>query len=95
MGAMKHILEETDELTKLSIKNASKIDAKSFTELITLICDLIQSEPPKLEELDFGSFGGSADQGKQVLEAIYDSEIQVKKLDISTNPQWVESENCF
>ena len=58
-----------------------------------MISDLINSEPQKLEELDFGGVGGSAEQGSQIMEAIYDSEMQVKKLDISANPQWTESES--
>ena len=41
MGAMRQILEETQELRKLSIRNVDRIDAKSLGELIPMISDLI------------------------------------------------------
>ena len=93
MGAMAHILEEPHELRKLGIRNINEINAESHGELITTIRDLIQSEPTKLEELDFCAIGGSTEQGGQVLDAIHDSEMQVKKLDISENPEWTQSES--
>ena len=86
IGAIRQMLEKTGKLTKLSIRNANNIDAQSHGELITMISDLIQSEPPKLEELDFCGIGGPTEQGSQVLQAIYDSEMQFKTLDISNNP---------
>ena len=57
--------------------NANEIKSESFDELITIIGDLIQSQPSKLTELDFGGFGGSAEQGNRLLEAIYESRMQV------------------
>ena len=67
MGAIAHILDETNYLKKLGIKNSQKIDAKSFTALITMTSDIIKSEPPKLEELDFCGIGGSNEQGNRIL----------------------------
>ena len=41
VGAMRHILQKTHELRKLSIRNAKEIKSESHNELITLIRDLI------------------------------------------------------
>ena len=67
LGAMRLILAALSELRKLSIRNTNQIDAKPLGELVTLISDLIKSEPPKLEELDFSGLGGSAEQGNQIM----------------------------
>ena len=91
MGAIQHILEETRELRRLSVRNVAAINAKSLGELITMICDLIKSEPPNLEELDFSGLGGSAEQGNQIMESLYDLEMQVKKIDIGNNQNWRRS----
>ena len=77
VGAMRDILEETHELRKLSLRKIKGIHPESLEELITLIGDLIQSEPPRLTELDFGGIGGSAEQGYKLLEAIYETGMQV------------------
>ena len=77
MGAIRHILQETHELRKLSIRNAKEIKSESLDELITMIGDLIQSQPPRLTELDFGGIGGSTVQGNRLLEAIYETGMQV------------------
>ena len=77
VGAMRGILEETNELRKLSVRNVDKIKSESHGELITMIGDLIQSQPPRLTELDFGGIGGSAEQGNRLLEAIYETGMQV------------------
>ena len=61
MGAIRRILEETHELRRLGIRNINEINADSHRELITMIRDLIQSEPQKLEELDFCEIGGSTE----------------------------------
>ena len=70
MGAMRRILEETHELRRLGIRNIRRINSKSHGELITMIRDLLKSEPPKIEELDFFGIGGSAEHWGQVLETI-------------------------
>ena len=77
VGAMRDILEETGELRKLSLRNLKKIKAKSFGELTTMVRDLIQSQPPRLTELDFCGIGGSAEQSSNLLEAIYESGMQL------------------
>ena len=46
LGGMRHLFEDNSELRKLSIKNTSKIDPESLVLLITMICDLIRSQPP-------------------------------------------------
>ena len=89
LGAMRGILEETYELRRLSIKNMFKVHPESLGELITMIGDLIQFHPPRLTELDFGWIGGSAEQGSQILQAIYEAEIQIKRLHISDNTDWI------
>ena len=43
VGAMRGILEETNELIKFSVRRANKIKSESHNELITMIGDLIQS----------------------------------------------------
>ena len=77
VGAMRDILEETGKLRKLSLRNVSGIKSQSFGELTTMIGDLIQSHPPRLTDLDFGGIGGSAEQGINFLEAIYETGMQV------------------
>ena len=93
VGAMRDILEKTSELRKLSLRNANEIKSESLGDLITMIRDLIQSQPPRLTELDFGGIGGSAEQGSNLLEAIYETGTQFKKLDICDNLMWTRSEN--
>ena len=93
LGEMRHLFEDNSELRKLSIKNTSKIDPESLVLLITMICDLIRSRPPRLTDLDFESIGGSAEQGRQIMEALLDSELQVKNLKISKNRAWTKSES--
>ena len=63
VGALRNILEETNELRKLSIRNANEMHPESLGELINMIIDLILSSPPKLTELDLSRIGGSAEQG--------------------------------
>ena len=77
LDAMRRILEETQVLRKLSIRNANEIKSESHGELITMIADLIHFQPPRLTEIDFDGIGGSAEQGNQILEAIYGAEIQI------------------
>ena len=77
VGAMRDIFEETHELRKISIRNAKEIHSESLAELLTMIGDLIQSQPPRLTELNFGGIGGSAEQCKNLLEAIYETRMQV------------------
>ena len=93
MGALRGILEETNELRRLSVRNANKIKSESHDELITMIGDLIQFQPPILTELDFGGLGGSAAQGIKLLKAIYETGMQLLKLDISNNAEWTQSDN--
>ena len=75
VGALRDILQETNELRKLSIRNANEIHPESLGELINMISDLIWSHPSKLTDLDFGGIGGSAEQGSQILEAINETGI--------------------
>ena len=77
VGAMRDILEETHELRKLSLRNANEIKSESLGDLITMIRDLIQSQPPRLAEIDFGGIGGSTEQGIKLLDAIYESGMQL------------------
>ena len=70
---LRHILEQTNELTKLSIRNTNRIDTESIGSLISIVSDLIHSRPPRLRKLNFDSIGGSAEQGEQILMALYDS----------------------
>ena len=77
VGAMRGMLEETNELRKLSVRNANEIKSESHDELITMIRDLIQSQPPILIEIDFYGLGGSAEQGIKLLEAIYETGMQL------------------
>ena len=77
MGAMRDILDITHELRKLSLRKTKEIHPESLEELITLIGDLIRSEPPRLTELNLGGIGGFARQGFKLLEAIYESGMQV------------------
>ena len=93
LSEMRHLFEDNSELIKLSIKNTNKIDPESLGQLITMICDLIRSKPPQLTDLDFEGIGGSAEQGHQILEALYDSELQVKHLNISQNRAWKTSQS--
>ena len=58
-----------------------------------MLSDLINSKPPRLTDLDFCGIGGSAEESDQLLGALYDSELQVKKIDISENREWTQSEN--
>ena len=74
---MRHILEEKQEHRKLSIRNANEIKSESLDKLVTIIGGVIQSQPPRLTELDFGRIGGSAEQGNRLLEAIYETGMQV------------------
>ena len=41
VGAMRGILEETNELRKLGVRNAKEIKSESHNELIAMIGDLI------------------------------------------------------
>ena len=77
LDAIRRILEETQVLRKLSIRNANEIKSESHDELITMIGDLIQFQPPILTELDFGGLGGSAAQGFKLLKAIYETGMQL------------------
>ena len=63
VSALRDILQKTDELRKLSIRNVNEIHPESLGELINMIIGLILSSPPRLTELDFGELGGSAEQG--------------------------------
>ena len=91
LSEMRQLFLDNGELKKLSVKRTDKIDAESLGQLITMICDLIRSQPPQLTELDFAGIGGSAEQGCQIMEALYDSELQIKHLNISYNPAWSTS----
>ena len=82
-GAMRHILDQTNELEKLSIRNTSSIDTESIGNLINIISDLIKSMPPRLKELDLTRIEGSASHGEQILEALYNSQLQISKLSIN------------
>ena len=46
LSEMRPLFEDNSALTKLSIKNTSKIDPESLGRLITMVCDLIRSRPP-------------------------------------------------
>ena len=92
-GAMRNILEKTHELRKLSIRNANEVNHESLRELIVMIGDLILFQTPKLTEIEFSGFGGSFEQGVKILEAIYQSQMQIEKLDISNNLKWTQIEN--
>ena len=85
LSEMRHLFEDNSELTRLSVKNTNKIDPESLRQLITMVCDLIRSKPAKLTDLDFESIGGSAEQGCQIMEALLDSELQLRKFNISKN----------
>ena len=63
MGALRYILKETNELRKLSIRNADEVHPESLGELINMIIDLILSSPTKLTQLDLCRIGGSTEQG--------------------------------
>ena len=71
VGAMRDILKGTHELRKLSLRY---VKGKG---LITMIGDLIRSQPPRLTELDFSGLGGSSKQGDYLLVAIYETGMQV------------------
>ena len=62
-GAIRHILEQTNELTKLSLRNTENIYTESIGNLIDIVSDLIKSMPPRLRELEFARVGGSTKQG--------------------------------
>ena len=85
LGEMRHLFEDNSGLTKLSVKNTNKIDPESLGQLITMICDLIRSKPAQLTDLDFENIGGSAEQGCQIMEALLDSELQLRTFNISKN----------
>ena len=85
LSEMRHLFEDNSELTKLSVKNTSKIDPESLGHLITMICDLIRSKPAQLTDLNFENIGGSAEQGCQIMEALLDSELQLRTFNISKN----------
>ena len=70
-----------------------KINNESIQNLAVLIFNIIRAEPPKLTEFDFCRLGGSAEQGQEILEALYDTRLQIKLLDISENPSWAEFED--
>ena len=93
LGEMRHLFEDNRELRKLGIRNTNKIDPESLAQLITMISDLIRSQPPQLTELDLEGIGGSAEQGCQLMEALLDSQLQVKTLNISENRDWTKCEN--
>ena len=77
VDAIRGILQENNELRKLSIRNANEIKSESHEELIIMIGDLIRSYPSKLTELDFGGLGGSVEQGIKLLEAVYEKGMQL------------------
>ena len=60
-SALRHILEQTNELTKLSIRNTQSIEMESIGNLINIVSDLIMSMPPRLRELDLASIESSAE----------------------------------
>ena len=93
LNAMKHFFDDNSELTKLSVKNTSKIDPESLGHLITMISDLIRSNPPQMTDLDLESIGGSAEQGRQIMEALLDSELQLRSFNISKNQDWTKCES--
>ena len=71
--ALRHILGQTNELKKLSIRNTESIESESIGDLIKIVSDLIMSKPPRLRELNLTSIEGSAEQGGEILMALYDS----------------------
>ena len=72
-GALRHILEQTNELRKLSIRNTESIEMESIGNMINIVSDLIMSMPPRLRELDLASIEGSAEHSEQIITALYDS----------------------
>ena len=48
LGALGHLLERTNELRSLTIRNTKFIDDESLNKLITMVSDLINSKPPRL-----------------------------------------------
>ena len=92
-GAVRHILSQTNDLRQLSVRHTAKVESSSLGKLVAVLRDLISSKPPRLTDLDFCGVGGSAEECDQLLGALYDSELQVKKIDISENSEWTQSEN--
>ena len=86
VAALMRVLDNSDMLTRLNLRNLNLINSDSLDNLIDMTCAIIQRDPPKLVELDFGGFGATLEQGERLLETIYESRIQLKKLDLSDNP---------
>ena len=63
----------------------SGIKPSSLADLIDLVTSLIMVGPQKLTELDLRGIGGSREQGELMLDALIQTPLQLKSLDISEN----------
>ena len=69
----------------------SGVKPSSLADLIDLVTSLIMAGPQKLTELDLRGIGGSREQGELLLDALIQTPLQLKSLDISENQTWAES----
>ena len=85
----------------LSIRNTKVMNVKALDQLISFLCELLESFNPEstcheyntgLTELDLGGLGGSTEQGEDVLGAIFQTSKTIKRLDISENPAWAQGD---
>ena len=68
------------------------IKSSSLAELIDIVTSIIMAGPQKLTELDLRGIGGSREQGELLLDALIQTPLQLKSLDISENQTWTESQ---
>ena len=76
----------------MHFRHLEGINKDSLANVIDIIIDLIKKEPPELTDLDLCGLGGSLEQCQELLRAIYDSRMQIRRLDISENPTWAQFE---
>ena len=67
------------------------IKSSSLAELIDLVTSIIIFGPQRLTDLDLRGIGGSREQGELLLDALIQTPLQLKSLDISENQTWAES----
>ena len=89
--ALKHLLRLTNNLKKLSFRHLEAINKESLQNVILKIANILLAEPPNLTELDFCRLGGSDEEGLEILEAIYETDLKIKRFNISENPTWAQS----
>ena len=77
----------------MHFRHLEGINKDSLANVIDIIIDLIKKEPPELTDLDLCGLGGSLEQCQELLNAIYDSHMPIRRLDISENPSWAQFED--